>query len=457
MEQSTSHNTTLPSPTTQPPATAPEPGPASALPAQEPASPAASASEPHGSHEEHQHQPVATSVASTQTTSFRKPVPLPSVPIIMPAPAHLSESPQQIPVVSPPQTPSILRMPSPNYAAIPGPDHQEQGTNAVAGPSSIAKQKQRASPQHSSEEDNVQTAGSEHSAGRHARASTLGFSDGYGHGDGNGGGYGNNGGQGGPSQVAGIRPPARVASTGRPAMQRQSRSVMLTEPPIIPVPAQNGLADLNPTALVSQPSVIDHVVPTVPVVSGAGTINGHARRQSMVTSQATLTMGKTVEERLQPTLDDAEAERDRAALKAKAHAWALNCAIGAQVILGALTTGVAAATTGRNTSIATSVLGGMSTLAASYLAKARGSGEPEVSMIRRRELESFIRDCKAFMLDKGYMVGSEYDARIERYRRRFEEIMGNGSGGVGDQVQAQTRTQAQAQAHTQREKTTLPV
>ncbi|KAI0631656.1 hypothetical protein C8Q77DRAFT_1035471, partial [Trametes polyzona] len=166
-------------------------------------------------------------------------------------------------------------------------------------------------------------------------------------------------------------------------------------------------------------------------------LNGHRRRHSMAPSAATLTGEKTVEERLQPTLEAAEKERDKAALKAKAHAWALNCAIGAQVVLGALTTGVAAATTGRQTSIATSVLGGMSTLAASYLAKARGSGEPEVSSIRCRDLDGFIRDCKAFMLDKGYMLGPEYDARIERYRRRFEEIMGNGAGGVGDHVQGQ--------------------
>ncbi|KAI0366488.1 hypothetical protein BV20DRAFT_913503, partial [Pilatotrama ljubarskyi] len=164
--------------------------------------------------------------------------------------------------------------------------------------------------------------------------------------------------------------------------------------------------------------------------------NGQRRRQSLALS-GTLTVSgeKTVEERLQPTLDAAQAERDEAALKAKAHAWALNCAIGAQVVLGALTTGVAAATTGRQTSIATSVLGGMSTLAASYLAKARGSGEPEHSAIRVRDLEGFIRDAKAFVLDKGYVVGSEYDAKIERYRRRFEEIMGNGSGGVGEQMQ----------------------
>ena len=94
------------------------------------------------------------------------------------------------------------------------------------------------------------------------------------------------------------------------------------------------------------------------------------------------------------------------------------------------------------------------TLAASYLAKARGSGEPEVSSIRCRDLDGFIRDIEAFMLDKGYIVGPEYDARIERYRRRFEEIIGVGSGGVGDQV---PRAQMQMQQMQQMAKTASPV
>ncbi|EJF60823.1 hypothetical protein DICSQDRAFT_13100, partial [Dichomitus squalens LYAD-421 SS1] len=75
------------------------------------------------------------------------------------------------------------------------------------------------------------------------------------------------------------------------------------------------------------------------------------------------------------------------------------------------------------------ILGGMSTLAASYLAKARGSNEPEASTIRARELESYIRDLQAFVLDHGHLagpaVGPEHEAMIARYRRRFEEIMGH--------------------------------
>jgi hypothetical protein len=43
----------------------------------------------------------------------------------------------------------------------------------------------------------------------------------------------------------------------------------------------------------------------------------------------------------------------------------------------------------------------MSTALASYLAKARGSGEPEFSNLRSRELSTFIREVQAFVLDKG--------------------------------------------------------
>ena len=119
---------------------------------------------------------------------------------------------------------------------------------------------------------------------------------------------------------------------------------------------------------------------------------------------------------------------------AKATGWALNVAIAAQVILGALTTGVAAATTGRQTSIATSILGGLSTLAASYLAKSRGSGEPETSITKCNALEQFVRDCEGFLLDHGREQGWRMELHIARYRRRFEEIQGNDSSGVAEGV-----------------------
>lgn len=89
--------------------------------------------------------------------------------------------------------------------------------------------------------------------------------------------------------------------------------------------------------------------------------------------------------------------------------------------------------------IATSILGGMSTLAASYLARARGSGEPEISIARSKDIENFIRDCEAFVFDHGHLVTEQYDVLIDRYRRRFEEIIGNGPNGIGDPKKEKTQ------------------
>ncbi|PIL32603.1 hypothetical protein GSI_05306 [Ganoderma sinense ZZ0214-1] len=178
---------------------------------------------------------------------------------------------------------------------------------------------------------------------------------------------------------------------------------------------------------------------------GNGTPGAHRRSMSMAATLVTANGGeKCIADRLIPTLEAAERELISARRTARIHGWALNAAIGAQVVLGALTTGVAAATTGRSTSVATSILGGMSTLAASYLAKARGSGEPDASAKRAQDLESFIRDLQAFVLDHGHLtvgagdgVQPEYGAMVARYRRRFEEIMGHALEGVEDTLKAE--------------------
>ncbi|KAJ3812822.1 hypothetical protein EV368DRAFT_37955 [Lentinula lateritia] len=137
---------------------------------------------------------------------------------------------------------------------------------------------------------------------------------------------------------------------------------------------------------------------------------------------------KTVGERLLPTLENAQAERTNYALRAKMTGFALNVAIGLQVLLGALTTAISAATSGKQTSIAVSVLGGLSTLVASYLARARGSNEPELSIIRVKDLDQFIRECKAFDMDFGHLTGDAYDGRLQKFRTRFEELLGNANG-----------------------------
>ncbi|KAF9005090.1 hypothetical protein BDQ17DRAFT_1389996 [Cyathus striatus] len=137
---------------------------------------------------------------------------------------------------------------------------------------------------------------------------------------------------------------------------------------------------------------------------------------------------RTVGERLHPTLEVARVERDKYALKAKMTGYALNIAIGLQVLLGALTTGLSAATSGRNTSISTAILGGIATLVASYLARARGSNEPELSIARVKDLEQFIRECEAFIMDHGHNVGVQFDDRLHNLRRQFEELLGNADG-----------------------------
>ncbi|KAJ7641415.1 hypothetical protein FB45DRAFT_357147 [Roridomyces roridus] len=139
---------------------------------------------------------------------------------------------------------------------------------------------------------------------------------------------------------------------------------------------------------------------------------------------------RTIRERLQPTLDTATVERENCAFKAKITGYALNAAIGMQVVLGSLTTGLSAATSGRTTSITVSVLGALSTIVASYLARARGSNEPELSITRTKDLDQFIRECETFMMDFGHITGNEHDDRLNGLRRRFEELLGNANGCV---------------------------
>ena len=72
--------------------------------------------------------------------------------------------------------------------------------------------------------------------------------------------------------------------------------------------------------------------------------------------------------------------------------------------------------------------GAIATLVASYLARARGSNEPELSITRTKDLEQFIRECRSFQLDYGHFPGRELDPELIRLRRRFEELLGNANG-----------------------------
>jgi hypothetical protein len=67
-------------------------------------------------------------------------------------------------------------------------------------------------------------------------------------------------------------------------------------------------------------------------------------------------------------------------------------------------------------------------MVAAYLARARGSNEPEKSLTRCKNLEQFIREAEAFSLDFGQVLGNEHDQRLFKFRDRLEEILGNVNG-----------------------------
>ncbi|TFK27927.1 hypothetical protein FA15DRAFT_585553 [Coprinopsis marcescibilis] len=143
--------------------------------------------------------------------------------------------------------------------------------------------------------------------------------------------------------------------------------------------------------------------------------------------EKTIVRPRTVAERLQPTLDTARTQKDALSIKAKRTGWTLNIAIGLQVLLGSLTTGLSAvATTGRETAVQTTILGGLTTIIASYLARQRGSNELELWIIRVKDLEKFIREVEAYILDYGHLSGPDFDGKIEYLRNEYEEILGNG-------------------------------
>ena len=83
------------------------------------------------------------------------------------------------------------------------------------------------------------------------------------------------------------------------------------------------------------------------------------------------------------------------------------------------------------------VLGGLATLVASYLARARGSGEPELSITRVKDLENFLRELRAFQLDHAHEFpapGNSLGEQLEDFRHRFEELLGNASGYVWSNI-----------------------
>ncbi|TFK66080.1 hypothetical protein BDN72DRAFT_162644 [Pluteus cervinus] len=218
-------------------------------------------------------------------------------------------------------------------------------------------------------------------------------------------------------------PGDRVNLAGRPNSSRPtSRGGIISAAfanPLPPLPDENG--------------VLDGRMPSRMRTVDTHASNGNVRQGSAVDWVVPLNLDeklrpRTVGERLQPTLDHARQEKDKYSQRAKMTGWALNIAIGLQVVLGSLTTGLSAATIGRQTQIMTAILGGLSTIVASYLARARGSNEPELSITRTKDLEHFIRECEAFQLDHGPKIGDDYNDNLQDFREKFEELLGNGNG-----------------------------
>ncbi|KAH9025211.1 hypothetical protein EDB85DRAFT_1984363 [Lactarius pseudohatsudake] len=143
----------------------------------------------------------------------------------------------------------------------------------------------------------------------------------------------------------------------------------------------------------------------------------------------------TIGARLQPTVDIAKAASKKAMRKAYHTEWFLNCAIGLQVFIGALTTALGAVLSGKNTSVAISVLGGAATFVASYLARMRSSSEPEASRLRAKNLNRFLHEVQAFQLDHGPEKDSTLDKDIDKFRSRLENILSK-SGKVSHHPEA---------------------
>ncbi|KZS86658.1 hypothetical protein SISNIDRAFT_388514, partial [Sistotremastrum niveocremeum HHB9708] len=110
----------------------------------------------------------------------------------------------------------------------------------------------------------------------------------------------------------------------------------------------------------------------------------------------------TVYEMLKPTLDAAYEEEANYTYYAEVASKLLTVALTLQVIINALVTALSAIVSARRSQIMTTILGGLGTLISSYLAKARGAGEPELSRNRARELQKFIRTVEGFLVDYGH-------------------------------------------------------
>jgi SMODS and SLOG-associating 2TM effector domain len=77
---------------------------------------------------------------------------------------------------------------------------------------------------------------------------------------------------------------------------------------------------------------------------------------------------------------------------------------------------------------------------ASYLARARGSNEPEFSILRAKALKHFLREIESFKLDYGHEAGHKWNDKINGFRLGLESMLGNRPGSVAIKTEAGTNT-----------------
>ncbi|KAJ7207912.1 hypothetical protein GGX14DRAFT_634393 [Mycena pura] len=242
-------------------------------------------------------------------------------------------------------------------------------------------------------------------------------------------------------------PSRRPISTERVNASAPSRPISQDDHPVLEGDTRSRMRNTSPLSIQRHPENGEGPQPTTAAAPGSSATEAPTLPRPSVYRGSTVTRPRqseldwiiphepkrelkqrTLQERIQPTINAARKERVTYGVKARTTGIALNAAIGCQVLLGALTTGLSVAISGKHASVATATLGGLSTIVASYLARQRGSKEPELSTMRCKDLDQFLRECDIFVLDYGHLSTNEHDAKLDRLRNRFEELLGNANG-----------------------------
>lgn len=66
--------------------------------------------------------------------------------------------------------------------------------------------------------------------------------------------------------------------------------------------------------------------------------------------------------------------------------------------------------------------GAIGTIIASFLVRVRGTREPERSVTHSQNLEKFIRELEAFILDEGLSVDPKWDYNVKEFRLEFDKL-----------------------------------